>query len=389
MKTPASLFIMPVLAIASLVASPHLFAANAANGDFELPGPGSIGYYGTTPTLGDQGGTGWTFDTVGGFSGIGKPATYWGDPESSVGPSPNGGDFGVLQFGGGFSQGITPGAGLTTVSFYARGNDPTTTIDISLGGTALTFGSGTPISIGNSSWNKYTSVVANVGAGSQNLLFGRINNSGGGNASGGTYIDGVTYQHHIATANYNFDLPASPGSYGAEAPTIGDQGGSGWTFDTTGGNAGVGYAGSYWNNTGVASPTGGNFAYLSYGAGMYQNVTLDGGPVTLSFYALATDDNTSIDIKLGGTALTFILNSISISNTDWGWYTSDEINLIAGTYEVLLGRANNIGGGNAGSGTYLDGIYFTAVPEPSTYMMVIAGLGVLTLTAIRRKRASK
>jgi hypothetical protein len=190
-------------------------------------------------------------------------------------------------------------------------------------------------------------------------------------------------------ANGDFDLPASPGSYGAEAPTIGDQGGSGWTFDTTGGNAGVGYAGSYWNNTGVASPTGGNFAYLSYGAGMYQNVTLDGGPVTLSFYALATDDNTSIDIKLGGTALTFILNSISISNTDWGWYTSDEINLIAGTYEVLLGRANNIGGGNAGSGTYLDGIYFTAVPEPSTYMMVIAGLGVLTLTAIRRKRASK
>ena len=359
MKTPASLFIMPVLAIASLVASPHLFAANAANGDFELPGPGSIGYYGTTPTLGDQGGTGWTFDTVGGFSGIGKPATYWGDPESSVGPSPNGGDFGVLQFGGGFSQGITPGAGLTTVSFYARGNDPTTTIDISLGGTALTFGSGTPISIGNSSWNKYTSVVANVGAGSQNLLFGRINNSGGGNASGGTYIDGVTYQHHIATANYNFDLPASPGFYGAEAPTIGDQGGSGWTFDTTGGNAGVGYAGSYWNNTGVASPTGGNFAYLSYGAGMYQNVTLDGGPVTLSFYALATDDNTNIDIKLGSRALTFSRNPVSISNSGWALYTSDEITVGAGTYNLLFGRINDAGGGNASSGTYIDGVYLT------------------------------
>jgi hypothetical protein len=63
--------------------------------------------------------------------------------------------------------------------------------------------------------------------------------------------------------------------------------------------------------------------------------------------------------------------------------------VLAGTYDLLLGRINNNGGGNAGGATYIDGVYLTAVPEPSTYMMVIAGLGVLTLTAIRRKRASK
>jgi len=369
------------MAIVSFATAPILCAANAVNGNFELPGPDSIGYWGTTPTLGDQGGSGWVFDGVPGaqFSGIGKPGTYWG-----VGSSPDGGDFGVLQYGAGFYQGITPGAGLTTVSFYARGNDPTTTIDISLGGTALKFGSGTPISIGNSSWNKYTSVVANVGAGSQNLLFGRINNSGGGNASGGTYIDGVTYQHHIATANYNFDLPSSPGYYGAEAPTIFDQGGSGWTFDNTGGNAGVGYAGSYWNNTGVASPTGGNFAYLSYGAGMYQNVTLDGGLATLSFYALASGNNTNIDIKLGGRALTFNQNPLSISDSGWALYTSDEINVLAGTYDLLLGRINNNGGGNAGGATYIDGVYLTqVVPEPSTYALILGGIATLLL--IRRR----
>jgi hypothetical protein len=372
---------LPLMAIVSFATAPILCAANAVNGDFELPGPGSIGFWGTTPTLGDQGGSGWVFDGVPGgqFSGIGKPNTYWG-----VGSSPDGGDFGALQYGAGFYQGITPGAGLTTVSFYARGNDPTTTIDISLGGTALKFGSGTPISIGNSSWNKYTSVVANVGAGSQNLLFGRINNSGGGNASGGTYIDGVTYQHHIATANYNFDLPSSPGSFGAETPSILEQGGSGWTFDNTGGNAGVGYAGSYWNNTGVASPTGGNFAYLSYGAGMYQNVTLDGGLATLSFYALANDNNTNIDIKLGGTALTFNQNPLSISNSGWALYTSDEINVLAGTYELLLGRFNNNGGGNASGGTYIDGVYLTqVVPEPSTYALILGGIATLLL--IRRR----
>lgn len=372
------------MAIVSFATAPILCAANAVNGDFELPGPSSIGYWGTTPTLGDQGGSGWAFDKVGGFSGIGKPGTYWGNPEGSVGSSPDGGDFGALQFGGGFSQGITPGAGLTTVSFYARANDPATTIDISLGGTALKFGSGTPISIGNSSWNKYTSVVANVGAGSQNLLFGRINNSGGGNASGGTYIDGVTYQHHIATANYNFDLPSSPDYYGDAVPTVGAQGGSGWTFDSTGGNAGIGYAGSYWNNTGVASPTGGNFAYLQYGAGMYQNVTLDGGPATLSFYALASGNNTNIDIKLGGTTLTFNQNPLSISNSGWALYTSDEINVLAGTFDLLFGRKNNNGGGNAGGATYIDGVYLTqVVPEPSTYALILGGIATLLL--IRRR----
>jgi len=372
--------IVPILVAGSgLILTSRASATATLNGSFESPAPSQIGYWGTTPTLGDQGGSGWTFDTIGGFSGIGKADTYWG-----VGSSPDGGNFGTLQYGGGFSQGITPGAGLTTVSFYARANDPATTIDISLGGTALKFGGGTPISIGNSSWTKYTSVVASVGAGSQNLLFGRTNNTGGGNASGGTYIDGVSYQHHIATANYNFESPASPGYYGAEVPTVAAQGGSGWTFDNTGGNAGVGYAGSYWNNTGVASPTGGNFAYLSYGAGMYQNVTLDGGLATLSFYALASGNNTNIDIMLGGTALTFNQNPVSISNSGWALYTSDEINVVAGTYNLLFGRINDVGGGNASGATYIDGVYLTqAVPEPSTYALVLGGIATMVL--IRRR----
>jgi hypothetical protein len=53
----------------------NMCAANAVNGNFELPGPSTIGYWGTTPTLGDQGGSGWTFDTVGGTTGIGKPGS--------------------------------------------------------------------------------------------------------------------------------------------------------------------------------------------------------------------------------------------------------------------------------------------------------------------------
>jgi hypothetical protein len=274
-----------------------------------------------------------------------------------------------MQYASGIHQNVTPGAGLSTVSFYALANDDGTNIDISLGGTALKFGSGTPISIGNSSWTKYTSVVASVGAGNQTLLFGR-NGAGGGNASSGTYIDGISYQHHIATANYNFESPdATAATYGFETPSLAAQGGGGWTFDNTGGsNAGISVPGNaYYNPTGGASPVGGQFAYLKYGGGMHLDVPLNGGTVTLSFYALAYNDNTNIDIKLGGTALTFSQNPVSISNSGWALYTSDEIAVSAGTYNLLFGRINNAGGGNASSGTYIDGVYLTQGAALPTY----------------------
>jgi hypothetical protein len=348
--------IVPILVAGSgLILTSRASAATPSNSSFELPAPSLIDFYGTTPTLADQGGSGWSFYSEGNASAIGKPDTYWG-----VGASPDGGNFGVIQYASGIHQNVTPGAGLSTVSFYARAADPGTTIDISLGGTALKFGGGTPISIGNSSWTKYTSVVASVGAGSQNLLFGR-NGAGGGNASSGTYIDGISYQHHIATANYNFESPdATAATYGFEIPSLEAQGGGGWTFDDTGGNAGISVPGNaYYNPTGGASPVGGQFAYLKYAGGMYQNVTLNGGPVTLSFYALANDNNTNIDIKLGSRALTFSRNPVSISNSGWALYTSDEITVGAGTYNLLFGRINNAGGGNASSGTYIDGVYLT------------------------------
>jgi hypothetical protein len=349
--------IVPILVAGSgFILTVRAGAATPSNSSFELPDPSLIGYYGTTPTLADQGGSGWGFYSEGNASAIGKPDTYWG-----VGASPDGGNFGVMQYASGIHQNVTPGAGLSTVSFYALANDDGTNIDISLGGTALKFGSGTPISIGNSSWTKYTSVVASVGAGNQTLLFGR-NGAGGGNASSGTYIDGISYQRHIATANYNFESPdATAATYGFETPSLEAQGGGGWTFDNSGGsNAGISVPGNaYYNPTGGASPVGGQFAYLKYGAGMHQNVTLNGGPVTLSFYALANDDNTNIDIKLGSRALTFSRNPVSISNSGWALYTSDEITVGAGTYNLLFGRINDAGGGNASSGTYIDGVYLT------------------------------
>ena len=415
------------------------------NYNFDLPA--SPGYYGAeAPGIVDQGG-GWTFDNTGGSAGVAAPASYWAPPGGS---SPDGGNFAYIAYGGGVFQNISPGEGLITVSFYAvgsTGNPASTNIDISVGGTALKF-SGSSVSIGNTAWTFYTSDPVNVGAGSQNLIFGRINNVGSGNAQGGVFIDGVSIMRHgtvniavgrqnstpvpisqnVSTAwrtpilinltgtdadgdtlafavdslpaggllsgtaptltytpgatfsgtdsftfhvsdgfeyglieNYNFDLPASPGYYGAEAPGIVDQGG-GWTFDNTGGSAGVAAPASYWAPPGGSSPDGGNFAYIAYGGGVFQNISPGEGLITVSFYAVGSTGNpasTNIDISVGGTALKFSGSSVSIGNTAWTFYTSDPVNVGAGSQNLIFGRINNAGGGNAQGGVFIDGVTIT------------------------------
>ena len=417
------------------------------NYNFDLPA--SPGYYGAeAPDPVDQGGIGWTFDTAGGNAGVANAGSYWVPPG---GTSPTGGNFAYIAYGGGAFQNISPGEGLITVSFYAvgsTGNPASTNIDISVGGTALKF-SGSSVSIGNTAWTFYTSDPVNVGAGSQNLIFGRINNVGSGNAQGGVFIDGVSIMRHgtvniavghqnsapvpisqnVSTAwrtpilinltgtdadgdtlafavdslpaggllsgtapaltytpgatfsgtdsftfhvsdgfvnglieNYNFDLPASPGYYGAEAPDPVDQGGIGWTFDTAGGNAGVANAGSYWVPPGGTSPTGGNFAYIAYGGGAFQNISPGEGLITVSFYAVGSTGNpasTNIDISVGGTALKFSGSSVSIGNTAWTFYTSDPVNVGAGSQNLIFGRINNVGSGNAQGGVFIDGVTIT------------------------------
>jgi hypothetical protein len=162
--------------------------------------------------------------------------------------------------------------------------------------------------------------------------------------------------------NYNFDLPASPGYYGAEAPDPVDQGGIGWTFDTAGGNAGVANAGSYWVPPGGTSPTGGNFAYIAYGGGVFQNISPGEGLITVSFYAVGSTGNpasTDIDISVGGTALKFSGSSVSIGNTVWTFYTSDPVNVGAGSQNLIFGRINNVGSGNAQGGVFIDGVTIT------------------------------
>ena len=161
-----------------------------ANSGFGLPTAENVNYYGVTPSLAEQGGSGWVFDTVGGNAGVGKPGSYWGSPEGSVEASPEGGNFAVIQYGGGISQDVLMGSGFAICAFYARANGEGTSIDISFAGSQLTFAQN-PISVGTS-WQKYTSDPFVVNGGSTQLVFGRIDNTGNGNAQSGVFLDGIS-----------------------------------------------------------------------------------------------------------------------------------------------------------------------------------------------------
>ena len=229
----------------------------------------------------------------------------------------------------------------------------------------------------NTAWRKPVSInLTGTDADGDALTFAIDSQPGSGVLSGTapalTYTPGElfsgtdSFTFHVSDGfvnglieNYNFDLPASPGYYGAEAPDPVDQGGIGWTFDTAGGNAGVANAGSYWVPPGGTSPTGGNFAYIAYGGGAFQNISPGEGLITVSFYAVGSTGNpasTNIDISVGGTALKFSGSSVSIGNTAWTFYTSDPVNVGAGSQNLIFGRINNVGSGNAQGGVFIDGV---------------------------------
>jgi len=164
-------------------------------------------------------------------------------------------------------------------------------------------------------------------------------------------------------ANDGFTFPdASAEVYGFETPSLSDQGGSGWVFDRAGGNAGVSFPGNaYYNPTGGPSPQGGQFAYLTYGAGLYQTLSVPNEKTyALTFYALATQPGASIDVKINGVPVSFVAGPLSIGGSSWAKYTSTPVALPAGENTILFGRINNTGGGNAGTGVYIDGVSLIA-----------------------------
>ena len=108
------------------------------------------------------------------------------------------------------------------------------------------------------------------------------------------------------------------------------------------------------------------------------------GIFNLSFWYAAKFVNTTVDsnrilFTIGDALPGSVLDSVN-SNVAWTQYTGQ---FTSGTAPVTLTFS---GGGTADRrGGYLDNVIVTAVPEPSTYMMLLAGLGLMGTIAFRRR----
>jgi PEP-CTERM motif len=124
-------------------------------------------------------------------------------------------------------------------------------------------------------------------------------------------------------------------------------------------------------------------------SGIFQDI-LGTGYVNLSFWYSArpnTGATNDLGFSFGGFSDNTILKTVSNSTGShiWQQYTLNNFKLDSDGVTRLsfyaLGRADTYGGS-------LDNVVVTSVPEPETYAMLLAGLGLMGAVARRRKQAA-
>lgn len=131
-------------------------------------------------------------------------------------------------------------------------------------------------------------------------------------------------------------------------------------------------------------PGSGNYIDLdgsSQNAGelSYSLTLLAGQPYQLSFDLAGNQRNANLEVVtvvFGGAFGAFSLGQ----NIGWTGSLLDFTPSTTGTYTMTF---SNLGGD--GVGMLLDNVTVTAVPEPETYAMMLAGLGLLGFVARRRR----
>ena len=109
------------------------------------------------------------------------------------------------------------------------------------------------------------------------------------------------------------------------------------------------------------------------------NVDLAGGTTyTLSFDLGGSHRGSTetVNVNFGSTAASYTLNSADPFSTVTLNFTPGS----NGSYDISY---QNLGGDNVGA--LLDNVSVSAVPEPETYAMLLAGLGLMGFIARRRK----
>ena len=183
--------------------------------------------------------------------------------------------------------------------------------------------------------------------------------------------------------NGSFEFGADPGSFttlGAGSTVI-----TGWTVGT----GGIDYIGSYWqaadgnrsldlngNFPGSISQTFDVVSGQTYKVTFFLAGNTDGGPAVKTLTTTSTD----------ATILFSSFNTTGHSHADMGWTPISFDFTASGLTETLTFLSTTVDG-NA-YGPALDNVTVAAVPEPSTWAMMILGFLGVGFLAYRRKGES-
>jgi hypothetical protein len=173
----------------------------------------------------------------------------------------------------------------------------------------------------------------------------------------------------------------------------------GWTTVVSSANTGVGPA-VYWlntaNNYGLTPPPGGGSYFLDLTgegdaglAGVSQTVATGvGNTYSLSFYLgsstqYGTPDGITVSSNALASPATFISTTTTPNNNQWELET---ISLVATSNETTITLDGSSGVSYIGLGDVsLDLVSVAAVPEPSTWAMMMLGFAGVGFMAYRRK----
>ena len=142
------------------------------------------------------------------------------------------------------------------------------------------------------------------------------------------------------------------------------------------------------NNVAGAAFAGVNFVELDtfLNSGMFQDIaTITGASYTLSFVYSPrpnTGNTNGIDVLWNGALLEALSGVNSGATHNWTTYTYNLLGGLGATSRVSF----NATGVSDSFGGSLDNVNVSQVPEPSTYAILLAGIGAMVFSARRRKQ---
>jgi choice-of-anchor C domain-containing protein len=176
----------------------------------------------------------------------------------------------------------------------------------------------------------------------------------------------------------NFNSPGCSGGFcTVNSPSTFDNGA--WTV--TGGS--VDLIGSYWQ----APPTGGGSVDLDGNSpgGISQSLSLAAGSYTLTFYLSGNPDGGSstktVDVTVGNVSELLTFTTGSNSGTSMNYVPESLTFWTSGPTTLYFASADESGP----YGPVVGGVSVTAVPEPATWAMMLAGFAGFAFMGFRRR----